>query len=159
MTDAIDNKSTTGHGASGSQSGLTTSHDLFTLMKPRFSDFDLQGVLNSRQYLDLVGEARIEQMERHYKLPIEMYTKRKQSWILSQFSIEYLKPIYYPTSFFISTKIETIDRARALVTFSFCSLDKSREYAKGMVVYHLFDMETRKPTSIPDAEKDIYLHG
>jgi thioesterase III len=142
-----------------SQKGIVASHGLFTLIKARFSDFDLQGVLNSRQYLDLVAEARLEQMERYYKLPIELYTQRKQSWMLSQFAIDYLKPIYYPTAFFVSTKIESIDRSKAHVSFSFCSQDKTREFAKGQVVYHLLDMETRKPTSIPENEKEVYLNG
>ena len=117
MTNVNDKKLMAGIVNAESQNIQTASHGLFTLVKPRFSDFDLQGVLNSRQYLDLVGEARIEQMERYYKLPIEMYTKRKQSWVLSQLNIEYLKPIYFPTSFFISTKIESIDSRSGIGDF------------------------------------------
>jgi len=43
---------------------------------PRFSDFDMQGIMSSRSYLDFLVEARIDQMARCYEIPLERYAER-----------------------------------------------------------------------------------
>ncbi|MBI4404511.1 MAG: thioesterase family protein [Deltaproteobacteria bacterium] len=136
---------------------IRESHGRFTFVKPRMTDYDLQGILNSKQYLDLVTEARIEQMTRYYKFPMEVYIEKKQSWILSRFAIEYRKPIPFPSQFFVHTKVKTIEGPKANVEFSFVSLDKSKTYASGEVDYYLFDMTSRKPVVVPENERKVFL--
>lgn len=138
-------------------SQLNVSHDCFTLIEPRFRDFDLQGILNSAVYLELVGEARAEQMARNFQLPVEKYTRLNQSWILSHFSIEYKQPIKYGSKFFIETKVESIDGPKARVQFAFHNTSKSKTHAQGIIDYHLYDLATRKTISIDEDEKTLYL--
>lgn len=135
------------------------SHGRFTLVRPRVTDFDIQGILNSKQYLDLVTEARIEQMARYYKLPMEIYVQRNQSWVISRFVIEYKKPIPFLVSFFIHTKVKSVEGPKAVVEFTFLSLDKGKTFAEGEVHYHLLDLSTRKSVPIPEHEREVYLEN
>ena len=136
---------------------MIESHDRYTLVYPRFSDFDLQGILNSRQYIDLVSEARIEQMRRHYQLPMEEYAHRSQSWVLSHFSIDFIKPIVFGVNFFVQTTVKSVEDDCAVVAFVFVDITKSKLFSQGEVHYHLIDLKTRKPVSIPEEEKNRYL--
>ncbi|MBI4404175.1 MAG: thioesterase family protein [Deltaproteobacteria bacterium] len=126
-------------------------------MRPRINDFDLQGVLNSKQYMDLVAEARIEQMQRYYKVPIETYFKRNQTWILSRFLIHFARPIRFYSSFFIHTQVARIEGPKSVVKFDFVSLDKKTTHASGEVDYYLLDLSTWKPVSMPENERLVFL--
>ncbi len=128
-----------------------------TEVDPRFSDFDLQGILNSRQYLDLIGEARVDQMRRCYHTPMEDYTARGQTFVLRSLAIEYEKPIYYGSKFSIETWIEEIKGPMAKVCFRFISPTDEVLYASGSGIYFLVDLNTKKPARFPENAVKAYL--
>src|SRR4051812_21920560 len=80
----------------GQQNAITGRYKMkkrfSTEFTPRFSDFDAQGILNSKQYLDFLTEARMDQMIRCYLVPMDTYHKRSQTWVFSTFSIKFYKP-------------------------------------------------------------------
>lgn len=127
-----------------------------TEFHPRFSDFDLQGILSSRQYVELVGEARVQQLRDNYHYPIEKFIEKRQSFVLSDFTIKFISPIHYPESFFIETAVAEMEGPRSKVEFSFIGKDKSVR-AKGTVTYFLFDMKGRRPVDFTPEEKAIFL--
>lgn len=128
-----------------------------TRIKPRFTDFDVQGILNSAKYLELVGEARMEQMETGYKKPIAEYTALGQSFVISEFNIRYLRPIAFGKDFDIETQVLEIDGAKAVIGFSFKNIDSQKEYASGQMIYHLFDLAARRPVPISEADQQVFL--
>ena len=128
-----------------------------TSIVPRFSDFDLQGILNSRQYLDLVGEARTDQMKRCYKVPLETFTNRGQTFVLRTFEIAYEKPIYYGTAFDIETWVDDVRGPMAEILFRFVSPGDDVIYANGSARYFLVDCESRKPVEFSEEIRRVYL--
>ncbi len=123
----------------------------------RFSDFDLQGVLNSRQYIDLVAEARIDQMRDCYKFPMDEFTNRGQTFILSQFTIEYVKPVVFGTAVEVETQITSIEGPIANIAFSFLSKNGEKLHAKGSVKYVLFDMKNQKTVAFTEEDKAAFI--
>jgi YbgC/YbaW family acyl-CoA thioester hydrolase len=128
-----------------------------THTRPRFSDFDLQGVLNSRQYMDFVGEARFDQMGRCYGKPISEYTAQNLTFIVSEFHIKYLRPITFGMEFLVETEVVEIDGSKITIDFEFKSIDAKKTHASGQVFYHLFDIVGRRPTPVSDEDKQRFL--
>jgi YbgC/YbaW family acyl-CoA thioester hydrolase len=126
-----------------------------TLVKPRLSDFDFQGILNSQQYMNILGEARIEQMETFYGKPIEKYAALGQSFVLTNFEIQYMRPIYLGSKFLVETQVVKIDGPKSFVEYAFLSADAKKTHAKGTVAYVLIDLKTKQP--LPHSEEDISI--
>jgi acyl-CoA thioesterase FadM len=127
---------------------------------PRFSDFDLQGILNSRQYIDLLAEARFDQMLRCYKYPIDSYVKRNQHWVVSNLCLDFVSPIYPGKAVNVSTSVYQIEGPKAYVAFTFETLSSTnalKTHAFGKAEYVLIDLNTKQPVEISKEEKDIYL--
>lgn len=131
-----------------------------TSFTPRFSDFDLQGILNSRQYVDLLVEARFEQMQRCYNYPIDHYLKRGQHWVVAKMQFLFISPIYPGREILVTTAVSKIEGAKATVEFSFettASDGRAKTHATGTTEYVLIDLATKKPVDIPENERAIYL--
>ncbi len=128
-----------------------------TVVEPRFSDFDLQGILNSRQYLDLVGEARVDQMKRCYGTPMEDYVAKGQTFVVQSFQIDYDRPIHYGTRFNIETWVEEMKGPMALVCFKFINTEGTVTYAHGSGKYFLIDLRSKKPVEFSEGLRKIYL--
>ena len=128
-----------------------------SIVKPRFRDFDVQGILNSSVYLEIVSEVRLEQMENYYKLPMAEYLRQGQTWVISNYEITFKRPIKYPSIFHVNTKVEEIIGSAAKITFKFLSDKSDEEYAFGSVVYNLFDLVNKKTTQILKAHADIFI--
>lgn len=131
-----------------------------TEFTPRFSDFDLQGILNSRQYIDLLNEARFDQMNRCYKYPIEEYVKQGLHWVAASLSFNFMSPIYPGRKVLVFTQVVNIEGPKACVEFSFetNSSDGSRKiHATGKAEYVLINIKTKSPVNITDKERELYL--
>ncbi len=123
----------------------------------RFSDFDLQGVLNSRQYVDLVAEARIEQMRDCYQYPMDLFIQRGHTFVLSQFQIEFIRPIPFGLNVEVETTVSSVDGPIANIDFSFLSSNGAKIHAKGSVKYALFDIKNLKTVSFTPEDKAAFL--
>ena len=128
-------------------------------VKPRFRDFDIQGILNSSAFLEIISEVRLEQMETYYKLPMSEYLSQGQTWIISHYEITFKRPIKYPLSFRVQTQVEEIIDATAKVRFRFLAEKSNDEYTVGSLIYNLFDMNNKKTISISQKHADIFLNN
>lgn len=129
-----------------------------TTFRPRFSDFDLQGVLHSKSYLDYLAEARLDQLERCYRLPISGYLAKNQSFVVHSYNIVFVRPITYGIEFSVSTSVQEIAGPTASVEFAFHDQGhEAKVYASGRIGYVLFDLAKRRPVPFEEAEKSVYL--
>ncbi len=128
-----------------------------TEFTPRFSDFDVQGILNSKNYIDFLSEARIEQMIRCYKLPMDHYMKMNQTWVFSSVQMNFLRPVYLGKKIVVETEVYKIDGSKAWVSFLIRGNDASSKHAEGEAIYTLIDIQKKIPISISDQDIQIFL--
>jgi acyl-CoA thioesterase FadM len=124
---------------------------------PRFSDFDMQGIMSSRCYLDLLVEARLDQMVRCYEIPLERYAERNQTWVFSAVTLTFVSPVLYGTKILVETEVTNIEGAAATVDFAFRHASKDKVFAKGTATYHLIDLATKRPVAVPREDADVFL--
>jgi len=124
---------------------------------PRFSDFDMQGIMSSRCYLDFLVEARIDQMVRCYDRPLDHYAERNQSWVFSALSIGFVSPVFFGTKILVETEVTKIEGAAATVDFAFRHPAKDKVFARGCATYHLIDLGTKRPVDVPANDVDAFL--
>ncbi len=142
------------------QKGLKIFHTTF---RPRFSDFDLQGVMHQRQYLDLLAEARIDQMEKNYKIPLETYVKKNQHWVAARVDISFLNSIVIGKKVIVATSVFKIEGSKAFVSFRFFPHSENEDgsyekiYAEGIAEYVLINLKTKTPIAISEEDKAVYL--
>ena len=129
-----------------------------TTFNPKFSDFDIQGVLNSKHYLDYLTEARIEQHETRYKIPMSKYLAKNQTFVVQDFHIKFNKPILFGHKFVVYTQVKDITGPIATMQFRFVSEDnEDRIYSEGTIQYSLFDFANKKSVSFSEEDKSVYL--
>jgi acyl-CoA thioester hydrolase/thioesterase-3 len=124
---------------------------------PRFSDFDMQGIMSSRSYLDFLVEARIDQMSRCYEVPIDSYTKKNQTWVFSAITLSFISPVVFGTKLLVDTEVVAMEGASATVDVSFRHATKDKIFATGRATYHLVDLGTKRPVEIPKEDVDVFL--
>jgi acyl-CoA thioesterase FadM len=124
---------------------------------PRFSDFDMQGIMSSRCYLDLLVEARLDQMVRCYEIPLDHYTAKNQTWVFSAVTLSFLSPVVYGTKLLVETEVTNIEGAAATVDVVFRHASKDKVFAKGCATYHLIDVATRRPVDVPPSEVAVFV--
>lgn len=131
-----------------------------TIFLPRFTDFDLQGILNSARYVELLAEARFEQMNRCYNYPIENYLKKNQHWVVANININYISAISPGRAIEISTEVTEIVGPKAHVAFGFETRNSSgqvKSHALGTAEYVLIDLKTKAPIDISEEERNVFL--
>jgi acyl-CoA thioester hydrolase/thioesterase-3 len=124
---------------------------------PRFSDFDMQGIMNSRCYLDFLVEARIDQMARCYQVPLDHYEKQNQSWVFSAFTIAFINPVFFGAKILVETEVMRIVGSAATVDFAFRHATKEKIFARGCATYHLIDLGTKRPVDVPLRDVEVFL--
>lgn len=135
----------------------TNTKRYHTDFMPRFSDFDLQGIVNSARYLDFLSEARIDQMVRCYRMPMDHYMKKNQTWVFSSVNLNYLKPIFFGKQIRVETEVIAIEGAMATVDFSFHDAESGKVHANGKATYHLIDLASKKPVPVPAEDVEVFL--
>jgi YbgC/YbaW family acyl-CoA thioester hydrolase len=126
-----------------------------TEMTVRPSEIDYNGHVHQSVYLDYLLFARVDQMRRCYKMPIEEFFKRGLSWATKSLSIEYKKPLYLSEPFVVRTWVSAIGKKSVKVGFQI--FKKSTEIiATGDSTYVLVDTRTGKPVAIPEDIKQKY---
>lgn len=125
--------------------------------KPRYSDFDVQGILNSKNYIDLLAEARVDQMTRCYGVSMNYYQELGLTWVLSKIALEFQKPLFVGDSLVIQTEVTAIITSYAEVAFEAIRKSDKKLCAIGKAVYCLVELKTKKPVNISSQDSDIFL--
>ena len=121
-----------------------------TEMTVRPSEVDYNGHVHQSAYLDYLLFARVDQMQRCYKMPIEEFFKRGLSWATKSISIDYQKSLYMNERFLVRTWIETIGERSVNVRFQILKAKSGSVAAEGESTYVLVDAKAGKPVAIPE---------
>lgn len=119
-------------------------------------EIDYNGHVNQSVYLDYLLHARVDQMKRCYKMPIEAFFARGLSWMTKSISIDYRMSVFMGETITVRTWIESIGKKSVTVRFQMLKKKDSKSAAEGKAVYVLIDMKSGKPTAIPDDIRRIY---
>lgn len=122
----------------------------------RPSEIDYNGHVHQTAYLDYLLFARVDQMRRCYKMPIEEFFKRGLSWATKSLSINYLKSLYMNERFTVRTWIESLGDKSVNVRFEILKNGSRTVAAEGESTYVLVDARTGKPASIPEDIKEKF---
>jgi len=127
-----------------------------TEMTVRPSEIDYNGHVHQSAYLDYLLFARVDQMQRCYKMPIEEFFKRRLSWATKSISIDYLKSLYMNERFLVRTWIDTIGEKSVTVRFQILKTMSGAVAAEGESTYVLVDVKAGKPVAIPEDIKEKF---
>jgi acyl-CoA thioester hydrolase/thioesterase-3 len=121
-----------------------------TEMTVRPSEIDYNGHVHQSAYLDYLLYARVDQMQRCYKMPIEAFFKRGFSWATKSLAINYLKSLYMNERFIVRTWIESLGEKSIDVRFQILKASSGAVAAEGESTYVLIDVKTGKPAALPE---------
>ena len=113
-------------------------------------EIDWNRHVNQSVYLDYLLHARVDQMKRCYKMPIESFFQRGYSWITKSISIEYISSVLMGETLIVRTWIESLGKKSVTVRFQMLKREDGSLVTEGEGVYVLINAKTGKPEIIPD---------
>lgn len=119
-------------------------------------EIDWNRHVNQSVYLDYLLHARLDQMKRCYKMPIESFFQRGYSWITRSISIEYLNSVYMGETIIVRTWIEKIGKKGVTVKFEMLKKKDLSPATEGTAVFVLINAKTGRPENIPDDIRSKY---
>lgn len=126
---------------------------------PRFSDFNIQGLLKASTHLDLACEAQLAQMASRYSLPLSDFTKKSLRWHIADFKISYPKSIKTLDPVRIEADVVAVEDSTMVVDFLFSNEAREIKYAFGTIRFELVDANDAS-TSIPaDVKQSLIKNG
>ena len=115
----------------------------------RQDDIDMFRHVHSSKYLDYVLEARFDQMERCYGMPMRAFLERGLGWVVRVSHFEYKRPLGIGEKFRVTTWIEDIRGSDVEVRFEILKADTNRPACLGWCVFTLISLETGRAEIIP----------
>ena len=120
-------------------------------VKIRPDDLDLNNHVHSSKYFDYVLFARFEQMRDNYKMSMEEFNRRGLNWVASVAHIEFKRSVILSDlSVTVRTQIAEISPAQVKVLFWIFNNRTKKIASEGYGLYTLVDINSGKPTRIPD---------
>ncbi|MBN1223202.1 MAG: acyl-CoA thioesterase [Candidatus Aminicenantes bacterium] len=120
-----------------------------TVLKVRPSDIDYNGHVHQSVYLDYLLFARVDQMERFYKMSMQEFFERGYTWATKSVTIEFKKSFFMTERVTIRTWVDDIRRQSVKVGFQFLK-NSGETAAEGHSVFVLINAKTGKPEPIPE---------
>jgi len=127
-----------------------------TELTVRPHEIDWNRHVNQSVYLDYLLHARIDQMKRCYKMPIESFFKRGYSWITRSISIEYLSSVFMGETIIVRTWIEAVGKKGVTVKFQMLKKKDLSLATEGTAVFIMINAKTGQPEIIPDDIRSKY---
>ena len=125
----------------------------FIIVKPRFSDFNQQGLLKASTHLDLACESQLEQMSTRYNLPLPGFTAKGLRWHIADFKISYPKSIKGLNPIRIEADVVAVDDHAMIVDFGFFDESREQKFAFGSIRFDLVGKDDL-PTTIPNEVRE-----
>jgi thioesterase-3 len=122
--------------------------DTEILVRPYEIDYNRH--VNQSVYMDYLLHARVDQMRRCYKMPIEDFFERGFTWITKSFSIDYRRSLFLGETVIVRTWIETIGKRNVTVQFRMLKKKGMSLAASGSAVFVLVSAQTGNPVLIPE---------
>lgn len=128
----------------------------FIIVKPRFSDFNQQGLLKASTHLDLACESQLEQMAARYNLPLPSFTEKGLRWHIADFKIAYPKAIKGLKPIRIEADVVQVLAHAMVVEFAFFDEAREQKFAYGSIQFDLVGRDDQ-PTPIPNDVRDSLI--
>lgn len=121
-----------------------------TLIKVRPDDIDLNNHVHSTKYLDYMLAARFEQMEVNYRMSMSEFFNRGLNWVANNFTIDFKRSLKLGDTAVVRTGIEEVGGAYVVVKFGILIQASGKVAAEGHSKFTLIDLQSGKPTRIPE---------
>ena len=128
----------------------------YIVVTPRFSDFNIQGILKASTHLDLACESQLAQMAPRYNLPLPSFTAKGQRWHLGDFNINFPHVIRGLNPIRIEADVVAVKDNAMIVDFAFFDEQREKKFAFGAIRFELVGANDA-PISIPDDVKQSLL--
>ncbi|MEM7698873.1 MAG: acyl-CoA thioesterase [Verrucomicrobiota bacterium] len=122
----------------------------------RPDDVDFNRHVRHSAYLDYVLAARLDQMERCYRMAMGEFVERGYSWVVKRTEIEYRRSLLLGQTALVETGIESIGKSAVQVSFEISELQSLKLAAKGVSDYTLVSIESGRPQVIPEDIVEAY---
>ncbi len=117
----------------------------------RPDDIDMNNHVHYSRYLDYILMARYDQMKKDYKVAMEEFAARGFSWVASELTIQYKRPILLQDgSVRVRTQLEEFHGAKVVINFWIVKKAIEKLNAQGQVCYTMISMKNGRPTRVPD---------
>lgn len=121
-----------------------------TIVPVRPDDIDMNQHVHNSKYLDYVLAARLDQMERCYKLPMAAFLERGFSWFVKVAHIEHKRQLVMGDSALVRTTVTEIAGRSCHVGFEILRRESGKVSATGWFEYVMVDATTGRAVSIPE---------
>lgn len=121
-----------------------------TELQTRPDDIDMYQHVHSSRYMDYVLAARMEQMERCYKMPMSEFQKHGYGWYMAATEMHFRRSLGMGERFVVRTWIEKFNRIGLRVRFEIDAKSDGRRNCDGWFDYVMVSLETARPVRIPE---------
>ncbi len=127
-------------------------HSIFeTEVTVRPDDIDMNSHVHYSRYLDYILMARYDQMKKDYEMTMEEFVERGFSWVASELSIQYKRPILLQDETVrVRTQLENFHGAKVVINFWIVKGEKDKIAAQGQVSYTMVAIKSGRPVRVPD---------
>lgn len=133
---------------------MAAKFDTEIVVRPHEIDYNRH--VHQSVYFDYLVHARIDQMRRCYKMPIEEFFRRGYSWTTKSIHIEYLKPLFFAERIIVRTWIAEVGEKSVHVQFQILKKETEEKATEGNAVFVLINAKTGKPEIIPEDIRKKY---
>ncbi len=117
----------------------------------RPDDIDMNNHVHYSRYLDYILMARYDQMKKDYKMTMEEFVERGFSWVASELTIQYKRPILLQDATVkVRTQLEEFHGAKVLINFWIVKGERDKVAAQGQVSYTMVAIKSGRPTRVPE---------
>lgn len=127
----------------------------FIVVRPRYADFNLQGILRVGVYPELICECQLQQFETRFGLPLKTFNERGERWHITEYFIRVKSPIKAIEQFIVEADLIGVLESRLRVRFRFQSQNRKLIHAEGYICFDLVDDKTNQTKSIPEVERKL----
>lgn len=130
------------------------SKNNFIVVKPRYSDFNLQGILRVGVYPELICECQLHLFEHRFGLPLKTFTDRGERWHITEYFIRVQSPVKAMEEFIVEADLIGVRESRLRVRFRFRTKNRKAVHAEGYICFDLVDNKTNSPKSISKQDRE-----
>ncbi len=131
----------------------------YIIVTPRFSDFNMQGILKASVHLDLACESQLAQMAPRYNLPLSSFAAKGLRWHLADFKISFPKVVKSLNPLRVEADVVAIEDNAMIIEFSFFDETRELKYAFGKIRFELVDMKDQPIAISGDIKQSLTQFG
>jgi len=127
----------------------------FIVVRPRYADFNLQGILRVGVYPELICECQLHLFDKQFGLPLKVFTDRGERWHITEYFIRVKTPVKAMDEFIVEAALIGVLESRLRVRFRFYNKSRKLVHADGYICFDLVDDRSNQPKAIPQHERAL----